>query len=41
LRIPCFFEPGIFEAAYVVVKAGCDFVLISELFDFGRGIDIE
>jgi len=34
LRIPCFFKPGIFEAAYVVAVLECEALRIRDTVEF-------
>lgn len=34
MRIPCFFKPGIFEAAYVVAVLECEALRISDTIEF-------
>jgi len=34
LRIPCFFKPGIFEAAYVVAVLECEALRIRDIIEF-------
>jgi len=34
LRIPCFFKPGIFEAAYVVAVLKCEALRIHDIIEF-------
>jgi hypothetical protein len=34
LRIPCFFKPGIFEAAYVAAVLECEVLGICETIEF-------